>query len=69
MLCSMCATTGALGGDSAKRPALGFSSSRDLRVVRLSLVLGSMLTAESARDSLSLSFCPSRLCALSKINK
>ena len=56
---------------SFKCPTFGFSSGGDLRVVRLSPSLGSMLSAESASDFISPSLCPSsHLCSgsLSQIN-
>ena len=43
---------------SVKHLTLGFSSGRDLRVVRSSPESGSVLSAESAWDSLSHSLCP-----------
>ena len=59
---------------SVKHPSLGFCSSHDLRVVRssparLSPVLSSPLSSESAWESLLLSPCPSHSCSLSHLNK
>jgi len=47
--------------------APGFGSGHDLRVVRSNPTRGSVLSVESARGSLSLSFCPSCSCGLSLI--
>ena len=44
-------------GGSVQRLTLGFGSSHDLEVVRLSPMSGSTLSTESASDSLSLSLC------------
>ena len=50
---------GAWVAQSVERPTLDFGSGRDPRAVGLSPVLGSVLIVELARDSLSLSLCPS----------
>jgi len=44
---------------SVEYPTLGFSSGRDLRVVRSGSASDSAFSVESALDSLSLSLCPS----------
>ena len=56
---------------SVKHPTLGFGSGPDLRVMGSSPGSGSVLSAESARDSLSLSLwsCPLPTLSVSKLNK
>ena len=48
-----------------EHPTLDFGSGHDLRVVRLNLLLGSMLSMEPAWDSLSPSLCAPYLHLLS----
>ena len=50
---------GCLGSQSAKHPTLDFGLGHDLRIVGLSPVMDSVLSAESAWDSLSPSAPPS----------
>ena len=54
---------------SVKYPTLDFGSGHDLRVVRLSPKLGSVLGVEPALASLFLSALPPRWCALSLSKK
>ena len=54
---------------SVEHLTLGFGSGHNLWVMRSTPALGSVLSTESAWDSLSLSFCPSHLCALSRCHK
>ena len=59
---------GAWVAQAVKCLTLGFGSDHDIRVVRSSPALDSVLSAGSAGDCLSSSLCPSCLCPFSKIN-
>jgi len=63
---------GAWLAQSVKRLTLGFGSGHDLRVVGLSLTMGSVLSGESAEDSFPLPLPPCSYmlsCSLSFSNK